>query len=53
MDRDLLTALQLILGLRENGELHDRTAPEGGYCSQELEDALDLIARHVARAPES
>lgn len=43
MDDDLLNALSLLLARDDDGRLFDCEADEGGYRSQELEDALKII----------
>ncbi len=43
MDDDLLNALNLLLARDDDGRLFDCEADEGGYRSQELEDALKTI----------
>ncbi len=51
MDQELVEALELLLGRDDDGALFDREAPEGGYRSQGLENALRTIRRKLrARA---
>jgi hypothetical protein len=50
LDSDLRDALALIIAKDERGELFDHNADEGGYRSQELEDALDVIRAALDKA---
>lgn len=43
MDEKLRDALQFLIARDDEGQIFDRKADEGGYRSQELEDALDTI----------
>ena len=43
----LRAALEIILQIDDRVGLFDREAAEGGYRSQELEDALDIIRREI------
>jgi hypothetical protein len=47
----LRAALEIILDIDERVGLFDREADEGGYRSQEREDALDTIRREIKADP--
>lgn len=47
MDDELVEALEFLIGRDDDGGLFDREAPEGGYRSQGLEDALRTIRRKL------
>lgn len=48
MDKTLRKALETLVAKRDAGELCDRWADEGGYTSQELQEALDVIEAALA-----
>lgn len=52
MDPELLEALHVLLGRDDDGALFDREAPEGGYQSQGLEDALRTIRKKLRTLPD-
>jgi hypothetical protein len=43
VDDELRAALEMRISIDDRAGLFDREADEGGYRSQELEDALDTI----------
>jgi hypothetical protein len=47
MDEELVEALEFLLGRDDDGALFDREAPEGGYRSQGLENALRTVRRKL------
>jgi hypothetical protein len=47
MTPDLAEALRRLLAMYDEGELFDREEPEGAYASQELEDVIAVVRRHL------
>ena len=53
MNPRLKAAIEIILDIDDRMGLFDREAEEGGYQSQELEDALDTIRHEIRSAPDT
>lgn len=51
MDAELVEALETLIGCDDDRGVFDRQAPEGGYRSQALEDALRTIRRALRDRP--
>lgn len=51
MDAELIEALETLIGCDDDRGIFDREAPEGGYRSQALEDALRTIRRKLRALP--
>ena len=47
MEDDLQAALEVLIQLDDVDGIFDRKADEGGYKSEALESALDVVRRHL------
>ena len=47
MEDELQAALEVLIQLDDADGIFDRQADEGGYKSEALESALDIVRRHL------
>jgi hypothetical protein len=47
VDEELQAALEVLIQLDDADGIYDRQADEGGYRSEALESALDVVRRHL------